>query len=268
VDLALRGFCFAAALLVCLPAWMLMGRIFERSEFYGHGYLIPVVALFLLYRDRTGALTALRGSRPPSSGPWLALCASLVEILAVMGDLVFAAGLGVPLVLGAAAFAVGGRAFAARLALPTSFLALMVPPPGFLTDRLLFELKLFVTDVSVATLQALGQPVAAEGNQLLIPGHALFVADACSGLTSVVTLLPVAVVVAYFLGRGIWRRAALVASVLPLAVGANVLRVVLTVLFVSSLGADYAQGLLHETFSVSTYLVGTLALLGVARLLR
>ncbi len=82
------------------------------------------------------------------------------------------------------------------------------------------------------------------------------------------SLLPLACIVAYFLSHGIWRRGLLIASVVPLAMGANLIRVITTVQLVDSRGAVYAQGLLHETFGLATFVVGTLALLGLARVLR
>jgi exosortase len=196
------------------------------------------------------------------------LVAGTYEVLAVIGDVGFAAGVGIPLVLGATVYALGGSSLLRPLLLPLLFLSLMIPPPRVLMYEALFRLKLLVTNVAVALLQAGGAIVAAEGNEVLLPNHSLFVTDACSGLTSIVTLLPLACIVAYFLSHGIWRRVVVVASVVPLTVGANVLRVIVTVLLVSSWGAESAQGVLHETAGVATYLVGTFAVIGVARLLR
>jgi exosortase len=194
--------------------------------------------------------------------------AASFETLMVIGDVGFAAGLGIPLLLGAVTWATGGWRLLRPVALPLVFLGLMIPPPRFFLYELLFRLKLFVTDVAMAILHAAGATVAAEGNTILVPGHTLFVADACSGLTSIVTLLPLACVVAYFLSRGIWRRAVVVASVVPLAIAANVVRVVVTVALVSRLGTEAAQGVLHESFGLVTYVLGTLAVIGVARVLR
>ena len=154
------------------------------------------------------------------------------------------------------------------LALPLGFLLLMVPPPPSFTYDVLFRLKLAVTQASVGILQLAGQTIASDGNQILLPGTTLFVADACSGLNSIVSLLPLACIVAYFLSHGVWRRAIVVASVVPLAVGANLVRVIVTVTLVDSRGAEYAQGLLHEAFGLTTFVLGTLALLGLARVLR
>jgi len=267
-EILLTVAAFVLAIAVSVPALQGLSHIWRDSDFYGHAYAIPLVAAYLAWVRRGELGAALRRLRPPPFGWLAAFAAAAFEVLMVIGDVGFAAGLGIPLLLGAVAWATGGAALLRPLGLPLAFLALMVPPPRFLLYEVLFRLKLFVTHLAIAILHAAGATVAAEGNTILIPGHTLFVADACSGLTSIVTLLPLACVVAYFLSRGVWRRAVVVASVVPLAIAANVGRVVATVAMVSHLGTDAAQGLLHESFGLATYVVGTLAVIGVARVLR
>lgn len=267
-ELLLAATAFGLALALCIPALQGLSHIWRDSDYYGHAYAIPPVAAYLAWTRRGELRAAFQPLRPPAFGWLAALGAACFEILMILGDVRFGAGVGIPLLLGAVAFATGGWLLLRPVGLPLVFLALAVPPPGFLLREALFRLKLFVTDVAITILHAAGATVAAEGNTILIPGHTLFVADACSGLTSIVTLLPLACVVAYFLGRGVWRRAVVVASVVPLAIAANVARVVATVLLVSRLGTDAAQGLLHESFGLATYAVGTLAVVGVARVLR
>jgi exosortase len=259
---------FLLALGLTLPALAGLRFVFERVEFYSHGYLVPVVAAYLAWGRRREIGRALRDPRPPALGWLAALAAGSFEVIALVGDAGFLAGLGIPLVFGTAAWAVGGRRLLRLLALPLAFLALMIPPPRFVLYELLPRLKLVVTEAAVWILQSSGMTLLAEGNQIVLPGHTLFVADACSGLTSVVTMLPIACVLAYFLTRGWWRRLVVVASVLPLAMAANVLRIIVTVLLVSRIGIDAAQGSLHESFGVATYVVGTLCLVGLTRCLR
>jgi exosortase len=268
LDWWLVGAVVAIAVALCLPALANMSPLWKNSQFYGHAYAIPVVAAYLAYQKRRALRAALRDLRTPASGPLVAFGAAIFMVLSLVGDVGFGAGLGIPLVLGATAFAVGGLALLRPLVLPLVFLALMVPPPRFLTYEILFRLKLFVTQVAVALMHAAGVTVAAEGNQILLPGQTLFVADACSGLTSIVTLLPLACIVAYFLSHGVWRRVVVIASVVPLSLAANVFRVIVTVRSVESWGIEFAQGVLHETFGLGTYVIGTLAVIAVARLLR
>jgi exosortase len=266
--LGLAGAVFALAVSVALPAILGLRFLFERIEFYAHGFLVPFVAGYLAWGKRREIRRALLRLEPPRWGALVTLAAGTFELFMIVGDVGFLAGIGIPLVLGSAAYAVGGMGLVRPLALPLAFLALMVPPPRFVLYEILFRLKLLVTRLAVELLQAVGTPVLAEGNQIVVPNHTLFVADACSGLTSIVTMLPIACTIAYFLTRGVWRRALVVASVLPLALGANVVRVILTVKLVPLIGIAAAQGSLHQSFGIATYAVGTLALVGVARLLR
>jgi exosortase len=268
VDRWIIGAVVAIAVALCLPALESLSFLWKDSQFYGHAYAIPLVAAYLAYQKRRALAAAMRDLRPPASGPVVAFGAALLAVLALMGDAGFAVGLGIPLVLGATAFAIGGLALVRPLVLPLVFLALMIPPPRFLTYAILFRLKLFVTQSAIALMHAAGVTVAAEGNRILVPGHALFVADACSGLTSIVTLLPLACIVAYFLTHGVWRRALVIASVVPLSLGANIFRVIVTVQLVERWGLEFAQGVLPESFSLATYVIGTLAVIAVARILR
>jgi exosortase len=255
-------------LVLCVPGLLSLSFIWKSNQFYGHAYAIPVMAAYLAYANLGSLRIASKDLRPPVWGPFGVFGAASFQVLALMGEVGFAVGLGIPFLLGAVAYAVGGRPLLVPLRLPLIFLALMVPPPRFLTYQILFRLKLLVTDVSVAILHAMGVTVAAEGNQILLPEQTLFVADACSGLTSIVTLLPLACIVAFFLSHGVWRRALVIASVVPLTFAANVFRVIVTVRMVSSHGVEFAQGVLHESFGLATYVVGTLAVIGVARITR
>jgi exosortase len=228
---------------------------------------MALVAAWLVYANRAKVVEAVRDPDPPWYGSLIVFAAAMFEVLTYLGDLRFGAGVGVPLLIGAVAFALGGATLVRPLAIPLVFVALMIPP-GFFIRPLLVRLKLVVTDLAVSSLQALGEPVLAEGNRILVPGHDLFVADACSGLTSIVTMLPIACLVSFTLLQSWWRRAVVVLSVIPVAIVANVIRVMVTVKLVPIVGPEVAQGVLHEGFGVAAFAMGTLAVIGVARLLR
>jgi exosortase len=268
LDRLLAGFSVLAAGVLCIPALLTLAAILRTNEFYGHALLIPATSAYLAWASRDSIREALRALEAPPLGLWIVFGVGIFQACMLIGDVRFLSGLGIPLVLAATAYGVGGRRLLEPVALPLAFLAAAVPPPGFVNAELLIRLKLFVTQAAVSLLQGWDFTVSAEGNRILVPGHSLFVADACSGLTSIVVLFPFACVIAYFLSRGIWRRALIVASVVPLAVAANILRILLTVTMVSSWGIESAQGVLHSSFGVATYVVGNLALIGLARLLR
>jgi exosortase len=264
----LRAACLLLALVACVPGLLQLEFLWQQSDYLGHAYLIPFTAIFLAYSRREALVQALRDGKEGRLGVLVVLAASAMEAVAVLARSAFAAGVGIPLLLGATAYAVAGTRLL-RAALPSLlFLLLMVPPPTFVQDRLLIGLKAVVVSVSVGLLQSVGFSIASSGNRIFVPQTELLVADACSGLTSVVTLAPLAVVVAYFLSHGVWRRAVILASAVPFAILGNVLRVITTVVLVSRLGVGYAEGVLHESFGLATFVLGTVFLLGFARLLR
>jgi exosortase len=267
-DLLLRVGAVAAVALLCVPVLRLLAYVWQNTEFYGHAFLVPLASVLVAWRSRGELAQAFLHGAPPRSGPLLALLAATFTVAAIFGDIVAAAGVGAIASLAATAYGIGGTALLRPLGPALGLLAFTIPPPGFVLNGLLFQLKLLVTEWSGRLLQALGFTIAWSGNEVLVPGHALFVADACSGLTSIVTLLPLSVVIAYLLNRGVWRRVVVIASVVPFAIAANVLRVTITVALVPRIGTAAAEGLLHETFGLATYLVGTVALMALARVLR
>ena len=267
-ETLLRWACVATALSATVPAFRLLGVIWEQSEFLAHGYVIPAVSIWLAVSNRHAILEGIRAGSVPALGPPVVLAAALLVLIAVSGEVAMAAGAGVPVLLGATAYALGGLRLLRECALPLGFLFLMVPLPHLIEMRILIELKLVVTRIAVELLQLAGYSVASLGNRVLLPEHELFVADACSGFTSIVTMLPLSVVVAYFLSHGTWRRIAIVASVLPLAFVGNIARVFITAALVASGWVEFREGLLHDNLGLATFTLGTLALVGIAKGLR
>ena len=107
---------------------------------------------------------------------------------------------------------------------------------------------------AVAVLHALGVSVLRDGNVMrLSDGEALFVAEACSGITSLLSLIPVGVLLARFTQTGAWQRVALVAFVVPAALLGNMIRVIATVLAADAYGVERATaGPLHESAGLLT----------------
>jgi exosortase len=267
-EIALKWICVAAAVVAIVPGLRLLGIIWRESEYLGHGYVIPLVSLWLIASKRRQIASALSTQRVPALGPLAVLLAAALLAAAVLGEVVTVAGASIPILLAAVAYAVGGHKLLRATWMPIAFLLLMVPLPNLFQTRLLIELKLLVTRVAVELLIAAGYTVSYLGNRVLLPGHELFVADACSGFTSVVTMLPLSIVIAAFLSHGIWRRAIAVASVLPLAFIGNVVRVGLTVVLVQEGFVQFRQGIFHDNLGMATFVIGTVSLIGIAKLLR
>ena len=256
------------AALAWLPGFQILAEAYSASEFATHGFLVPLVALWAATAHR--AELVLLPTRPLAGARLLLgfcavgyLAALLLRQATFLG-IVFVATV-IALVL-----ALRGAAWASRLRFPLAYLVFMIPLPTEWVAPLIVQLQLAMSTLAVALLQGLGITILREGNVLTLPGDAsLFVAEACSGITSLVTLIPIGVFIAYFTESSFRRRLALVLAVLPIALAGNLVRVVLTVLLAVRVDVDYAtKGPLHEWAGVATYVVGCLCLLGFGALLR
>ena len=179
-------------------------------------------------------------------------------------------GIALVAAVAAAVLYLRGGEWLRTLGFSIAYLLFMVPIPHSGIGPLIVKLQLFMSSVGVRLLQLFGVPVFREGNVIELPGgESLFVAEACSGITSIVTLLPLAVILAYYSERSLARRAVLVAAVVPLAMLGNLSRVVVTVLMARSYGVEVAtSGFLHESAGLLTYVLGCLALLAIGMLMR
>ncbi|MBT9471370.1 MAG: exosortase V [Phenylobacterium sp.] len=129
---------------------------------------------------------------------------------------------------------------------PFLYLAFVIPPPEWLIDRLTAPLKLFVSYVTTAGLQAVGVPVFREGVTLMVAQYQLLVEDACSGMNSITGLVAISLFYIYLLRNASWRYSLfLVCLVIPIAIIANIIRVATLVLLTYFFGDAVAQGFLH-----------------------
>ena len=261
VVLALAG-------LAWLPGLRMLAEAWSASEFATHGYLVPLVALWAATAHR--AELAELPARPLAGARLLLglcaafYCAALLLRQTTLLGIAFVATV-VVLVL-----ALRGARWVSLLRFPLAYLVFMIPLPTVWVAPLIVKLQLVMSTVAVVLVRGLGITIFREGNVLTLPGDvSLFVAEACSGITSLVTLVPIGVFIAYFTESSFRRRLALVLAVLPIALAGNLLRVVLTVLLAVRVDVDYAtKGPLHEWAGVATYVVGCLGLLAVGALMR
>jgi exosortase len=147
---------------------------------------------------------------------------------------------------------------------PIAFLILMVPIPQLIFNQIAFPLQLLASDVGAGGLKAVGVPVLREGNVMMLAHTTLEVAEACSGIRSLVSLLTLGVVYGYFMDSRSWVRWALTLATVPIAVVTNGLRVAGTGVAAHYYGAEAAEGFMHS-FSGWLVFVAAFALLVVVR---
>lgn len=256
----------ALLLVAFAPALLAMAEVWSSVPYYTHGFLVPLVAGAAAWADR---------ERLPPAGKHRAGLALLLAALVLYG--VGAAAGSVTLqglaFVGALAGFTGYRLGAGGLrvlAFPLVFLLFAVPLPQPVLTPAILGLQLLVSQVAVAAVGALGIPVYRIGNVLELPGgEQLFVAEACSGITSIVTLLPIAALVAWYTEKTWGRRLAVLLAALPLALLANFVRVVATVWGGYRWGvAAVTDGPVHEWAGLLVLAAASGGLLLVGPLLR
>ncbi|MBU1699970.1 MAG: exosortase/archaeosortase family protein [Candidatus Eisenbacteria bacterium] len=155
-----------------------------------------------------------------------------------------------------------------RLAFPMAFLIFMLPGPPFLMNQISFELKSFASKVSGGVLGHLGIPVWRQGAILYLPAGPLAIENPCSGLRSLLALLALGALMARAGSVPPWKRMLLLLAAWPVAILANIIRVVSLGLVATFHSLEFAVGTAHD---ISGYLLFALALgilEGLRRILR
>ncbi len=264
-----REWLLAVALLVVFaPAIAGMAEQWRTFDYLSHGFLVPVVSLWAFLRERP--FRERVAAAADGRGAVLIGVALLTYLAGLAASVVSLQGVALVAAVAGAAWLLRGTAWLRAASFPIAFLLFMVPPPQGWITPLIVQLQLFVSVVALTIVRGLGLEVVRDGNVLtLASGESLFVAEACSGVTSVITLTPLAVVLGYYGLRRLGSRVALVVAVIPLAMLGNLTRVVATVWLADAESVAFAtEGPLHDVLGLSTYLVACLGMLGVAALLR
>ena len=260
-----------AALTGCLlwsywPTLVELREFWSRNQDYSVGQLVPLVALYLVWRERA-ALWAQR-VRPCWWGAGLIGLAESLRLASVYYG--YASGERCALLLaiaGVVLLAAGWRIFW-RLKWVLLFLTLMVPLPARLHESIALPLQHKATEMAVFTLELLGFYVLREGNVLhLNEQTTVAVTEACSGLRMLTAFIFVAAVLVFLIKRPLWQRITLLASSVPIAVLSNAIRIITTAIFVHYAHNPVLGSTFHDMAGLAMMPLGLLMSLGLLQLL-
>lgn len=262
VELSLALFLLALAYRAVLPD---MAQQWYEDPNYSHGFVVPLVAGYFLWERRLELMRA-------EVAPWwpgflLCLAGQLQLVLGWLGSEYFTMRSSLVVTVAGMTLFFFGRGLFRLMLLPLGYLLFMVPLPYIVYDAVAFPLKLFVTRVSIAVLKLGGVVVMREGNVIMLPSTTLEVADACSGVRSLVSLLALSVGYAFLLKTTAVRRAVLILAAIPIAVCTNALRVIGTGVLAQYWGARAAEGFFHEFAGLAVFAVAVALLIGLGALL-
>lgn len=246
--------------LLYLPVYTELAGTLWRSEEYAHAPLVGLIAIWLAYerlRDDTPS-----GRPHILGGILLLLCSLPIAFAGRILSLPMLAMVAQPILLAGILLIMSGGRYLRLLWFPLVFLAFMIPLPAYMLEALTGWLKMMISESVEELLYLAGFPVSRQGVVILIGQYRLFIADACSGLHSMLALHALGSLYVYRVADGCWRRkAAMLLLILPLAVLANGLRVLMVVLCTYWFG-DISTREWHVVFGLMVFAV-TLGLLSI-----
>lgn len=248
------------AVALAAPTMLKVGQDSWSTEQGAHGPLVLATGIWLISRQ----WQAIRfHARPGSMLVTAALLAVLLPlyvfsritgIIEIEGPVMYAA-------LVTAAYMVVGRAALARVWFPLVYLIFTFPPPDTLFAIITQPLKIAISTWAVDILHALGYPVAGSGVTIQIGQYEMLVAAACAGMNSLISLTALGLFYTYIRhSSNLPYMALLVLCIFPVAVAANLIRVLLLLLITYYYGEAAGQGFFHEFAGMLMFLI---ALVGI-----
>ena len=217
-----------------------------NDDNYSHGFLIVPVALYFAWERRVSLKEAARN---PSVWGLAVVAGSLAMLLAgILGSELFLPRLSILGILAGTALFLFGWNHLRILILPIAFLILMIPIPAIIFNHIVFPLQLLASQFGEGALNVCHIPVLREGNVIHLANTSLEVAEACSGIRSLVSLLSLGIFYGYLMDPRLWVRIVLSAATVPIAIVANGIRVAGTGVAAHFYGSEAAEGFAH-TFS-------------------
>lgn len=255
-------------LLLYVPTFYGLAHTLWQDDEQGHGPLILLVIIWLFWEQR-GVLIKPAERTAPVAGYLALVFGLLVYALGRSQDItLLETGSLAPVLAGTLLVARGWAAIRA-LWFPLLFIVFLLPLPGMVIDAITLPLKQAVSDIVERLLYTAGFPIARNGVVLMIGQYQLLVADACSGLNSMFSLSALGVLYLYLMrSPSWWHNGMLIASILPIAFAANIIRVIVLVLLTYYLGDEAGQGFLHEFSGMMLFIIALSGLFLFDRVLR
>lgn len=257
---------FALLLIIYLPTLIDLVGDWWRDSNYSHGFLIPIVSGWLLWkkRDRLRELPTATDNR----GLVLVVLGMIMFVLANGGAEYFTLRVSMVVTLVGLVFYLFGPLLVRAAWFEFFFLLFMIPIPYVIYFAATFPMQLLASKITATILNAIGMGVVRQGNIIHIHGYSLEVAEACSGMRSLVSLLGLGALYAYLSQKRFTPQLILFLSTIPIAVAANVFRVFVTSLLAYTVTEEVTQEPLHSIMGLSVFVVAFVMMFIVGQILK
>ena len=252
----------AGALAVALPTMLMVARESWATEQGAHGPIVLLTGVWLLFH-------AWKDVGPIAPPPWWRPVAVMIPLLIIyvlarISQVVEIEGYVMYAVLLSGFYALVGGAVMRRLAFPLFYMAFVFPPPDTVVYALTLPMKIAITETAVALLSLFGYPIGYTGVWIQIGQYQLLVAAACAGLNSIISLSVLSTFYIYVRHAGNGLRAVVLALfIVPVAMAANFVRVLILILLTYYAGEAAAQGFLHNFAGLTMFAAALLILFGI-----
>jgi exosortase len=214
----------AIALLACYaPTLRGMFQQWLSDEDMSHGFLVPIVALWIVWRER-----ARWQSLPAEPNLWglaVLTAGAGMQFIAELGAGLFAGSLAFLVSVAGIVLSLGGFAWLRALAFPLLLTLFMLPKLALVYNQVTLPLQLLASRIAAGILTTAGIGVIRQGNILDVAGHRVSVVEACNGIRYLLSLGFMAAVFAYLSDTKPWMRVALLMAAVPISILANAVRV-------------------------------------------
>jgi exosortase len=255
------------ALLVVLffPVLKPMVSEWAASEEMGHAFFVPLVAGYIVWKDREHILA--QPVKPFWPAIVLVVWGFCQMLLGFLGADFFVARTAFLVAIVGTIWTLAGTAVLRAVALPLFLLLFMIRIPLFIYQQITFPLQLLASQLATAVLGVMGVPVLRDGNIIELPSRRLEVIEACSGIRSMLSLSFLSVAYSYFFDGRKWMMVALFVATIPIAIVANAARVTMTGLL-SEYKPEWADGVYHTFEGWVIFMVALAALMIVHQFFR
>jgi len=225
---------------------------------YSHGFLIPVVSGYLIWQKKESLVNFLY--QKSNLGLIIIILGAIIYIMGTAAAEFFTVRFSFILIIFGIILFFFGREFMKELWFPILFLIFMIPIPYVIYYSVTFPMQILSSQAASSFLQLIGLPAVRQGNIINLPNYSLEVAEACSGLRSLMTLSALGAAMAYMTHKTTFGGILLFLLSGPIAICANVFRIVITALGAYFISPKLAEGFLHEVSGLIVFLVGFISL--------
>lgn len=220
-------------------------RYTSSDTYYSHGFLVPFITVYLIWLKKE----ELKKYTPEYNlwGLVIIIFSLILHFLSTLAEVFFVSGFSLYFLCFGITLYLFGEKITKTIFFPLFFLIFMFPLPLVIINAISFPMKMFATKSSVFVMkEILSLPVRNEGFHIFFPNASLVLDNPCSGLRSLITLMALGSVFAYFLKLNIFKKILFFLISIPLAIIMNIVRTILLCVGVYIYGGHLAKGFYHD----------------------